>query len=63
MAKLKLPKHLFITREEDGGDHYFCAYETLEEAASADEAVVVGTYEFKGVHKVVLRAEATPCSV
>ena len=46
MPKKKLPKVLYVIKEEDGGEEYFLAYEELQKLTDMD-GVAVGVYELR----------------
>jgi len=50
MAKVKkLPKTLFVKREEDGDTHYFVADEEINSLVDMSGKVWVGTYKLVGI--------------
>jgi hypothetical protein len=47
-AKKKLPKTVFVRREQDGDENYLCIYEEENGAVDDDgEVAEVGVYELK----------------
>lgn len=53
-TKGKLPKKLYVYREQDGDDAYLLCYETLRECADLQENRQVGIYELTSTGFVVV---------
>jgi hypothetical protein len=51
LVSLKHPKHLYVRMEEDGGESYAVAHETLGEAVLDDGKTRVGTYQLLRVDR------------